>query len=197
MKCELKSPGFKCPAISVKYLQMIPTEVGFKSQNLEIGEGFLLLNQTRLPFDISMESLEPFFISFDGYNFSSAGLRFTFRRNSRSLLIGGYYVPTTIFVFLSLVSYSIDIDMVRSRTTDTQWNIFFIEIPNFCALADKLGRSILGHLGYFRTAPILVLWVPCPCFSLFNHYFYKKTKPLYPYLKYLFGIGILIWPAKN
>ena len=109
----LKSPGLKCPTISVKYLQMIPTEVGFKSQNLKIGQGFLLLNQTRLPFDISMESLEPFFISFDGYNFSSAGLRLSFRRNRFTLLIGGYYVPTTIFVLLSLVSYSID--MVRHK----------------------------------------------------------------------------------
>ena len=26
-----------------------------------------------------------------------------------------------------------------------------------------------------------------------NHFFYKKTKPLYPNLKYLYGIGILIW----
>ena len=27
---------------------------------------------------------------------------------------------------------------------------FFIEIPNFMAWADKLGRYILEHLGYFR-----------------------------------------------
>ena len=32
---------------------------------------------------------------------------------------------------------------------------------------------------------------------LFNHYFYKKTKPLYPTPKYLFGSGIWIWAAKN
>ena len=155
---------------------MIPTEVGFKSQNLKIGEGFLLLNQTRLPFDISMESLEPFFISFDGYNFSSAGLRFTFKRNSRSLLIGGYYVPTTIFVFLSLVSYSIDIDMVRSQTTDTHQKHFFIEIPNFCAMADKLDRSILGYLGYFRTNYQHPFW----SMFFFNHpLFLQNTKPIY------------------
>ena len=93
-------PGFKCPAISVKYLQMIPTEVGFKSQNLKIGEGFLLLNQTRLPFDISMESLEPFFISFDGYNFSSAGLRFTFRCSTCPLVFGSWELSHVIFLML-------------------------------------------------------------------------------------------------
>ena len=25
--------------------------------------------------------------------------------------------------------------------------------------------------------------VPCPCFPLFNHYFYEKTKPLYSHPK--------------
>jgi hypothetical protein len=85
---------------------MIPTEVGFKSQNLKIGEGFLLLNQTRLPFDISMESLEPFFISFDGYNFSSAGLRLSFIRNRFYILIGGYIMCQQQFLYsyhLSLI----------------------------------------------------------------------------------------------
>ena len=27
--------------------------------------------------------------------------------------------------------------------------------------------------------------------------FLQKTKPFHPYAKYLFGIGIWIWPAKN
>ena len=40
-------------------------------------------------------------------------------------------------------------------------------------------------------------WVPCPCFPLINHYYYKKSKTLYPNPKYLFGIGIWIWATKN
>ena len=54
---------------------------------------------------------------------------------------------------------------------------FFILIPNFWAWADILGWNFLRHMGNFRLdygAPILVLWVSCPCFSVFNHYFYKK-----------------------
>ena len=46
---------------------------------------------------------------------------------------------------------------------------------------------------YFGT----VVWVPCPCFPLFNRYFYKKTKPLYPTSKYLFGNGIWLWATNN
>ena len=64
--------------------------------------------------------------------------------------------------------------------------------------ADKFW-VICGIFGRFKyqPAPILILWVPCVCFPLINHYFYKKTKPLYPDPSYLFGIGIWIWAAKN
>ena len=60
--------------------------------------------------------------------------------------------------------------------TDSQWSLFF---PNFKLLG--LGRLFgLVHFGAFGvfsadlSAPILVLWVPCPCYLLMNHYFYKK-----------------------
>ena len=34
-------------------------------------------------------------------------------------------------------------------------------------------------------------------FSIIRPLFPQKTKPLYPHPKNLFGIGILIWAAKN
>ena len=46
--------------------------------------------------------------------------------------------------------------------------VFFFGNPNFRAWADKLGRTFLGHLGYFR--PIYRHRI----FPLINHYFYKK-----------------------
>ena len=49
---------------------------------------------------------------------------------------------------------------------------FFSKILNFWDWADILGWNFLRHLGYFW--PILVLWVPCPCFPLFNYYFYEN-----------------------
>ena len=70
---------------------------------------------------------------------------------------------------------------------------FFIEIPNFLGLGRQFGRINFGATGVFSanlSAPIYVLWVPCPYFSLINQYFYKETpKPFYPNPKYLFGIG--------
>ena len=69
---------------------------------------------------------------------------------------------------------------------------FSIKIPNFWAWADNLGSLVFGHSRPIHLL-ILVQWVLCPCLPLINHYFYKKS--LYP--KYLFGIRIWIWAAKN
>jgi hypothetical protein len=78
---------------------------------------------------------------------------------------------------------------------------FFIEIQNFWALADKLGRLILEHLGYFWPNYQYPFWYGE---SLVHVLYYstiistkKLPKPLDPYPKYLFGIGICIWAAKN
>ena len=75
---------------------------------------------------------------------------------------------------------------------------FFIEIQNFWAWADKLGR--LGRLGYFQPN-----YQHPFCYSEFLVHVFncsiiiskKKPEPLYPHPKYLFGIGIYIWAANN
>ena len=70
---------------------------------------------------------------------------------------------------------------------------FFSKILNSCTWADILGWNFLRHLGNFRPDYQHPFWYcdvsPCPCFPLFNHYFYRRTP------KYLFGSGILIWAA--
>ena len=50
----------------------------------------------------------------------------------------------------------------------------------FWGIRGIFGRTISTHFGAVS---------PCPCFPLFNHYFYRRTP------KYLFGSGILIWAA--
>ena len=50
----------------------------------------------------------------------------------------------------------------------------------------------MGHLAYFCLIyqhPFLVLWVPCPCFPIINHYFYKKLS-LYIHIPNIYlGLG--------
>ena len=67
---------------------------------------------------------------------------------------------------------------------------FFIEIPNFWAWADKLGREILGYLGIFgQTISTHFGTVsPLSMFSIIQPLFLQKTKALYPHPIYLFGI---------
>ena len=96
----------------IEDLQMNSSIVGFKEKNKKREQGLLNLPQSRLPFDISLESLEPVMITLDGTDLSTAGMRLHFVRNDFGQIFGGYYVPTTIFVLLSLMSYSIDIDVV-------------------------------------------------------------------------------------
>ena len=59
------------------------------------------------------------------------------------------------------------------RTTDTRPMKPFLLKSGFFVM----GQTNSGAFGVFLaklSAPILVQWVPCPIFPLFNHYFYKN-----------------------
>ena len=73
---------------------------------------------------------------------------------------------------------------------------FFHWNPELLGLSRQIGQinKFWGIWSIFGKTT--VHWVPCPCFPLFKHCFWF-TKPLYTHPKYLFGIGIWIWAAKN
>ena len=63
-----------------------------------------------------------------------------------------------------------------ARTTDAQWSLFSLKSQTV-GLEQQIGQINFGAFGVFLaklSASILVLWVPCLCFPLINHYFYKK-----------------------
>ena len=76
-------------------------------------ENLQKVQQSRLPFKITMESLEEFPIFEDGYNYSFTGIKLVFRRNNLSLLTGGFYFPTLVFSLLSLLSFAIKPEVVN------------------------------------------------------------------------------------
>ena len=78
------------------------------------------------------------------------------------------------------------------RTTDAQWSLFhwYSELLGLGRQVGQINSGAFGVLSAKLSAPILVQWVTCPCFPLFNHYFYKK-------LSLYIHIGIWIWSAKN
>ena len=65
-----------------------------------------------MPFDITAQSIFPYSVERTGYNYSTAGVRFHFRRNSISLVASSFYGPTAIFSAMSILSYCIDLDKV-------------------------------------------------------------------------------------
>ena len=68
---------------------------------------------------------------------------------------------------------------------------FFHWNTEFLGLGGQIWQINSGAFGIFSAKLLsasILLRVPCPCF--FQPLFLQKTKPLYPRLKYLFGIGI-------
>ena len=95
-----------------KYLLLNSTKLDYKHKIIKAGQGQLSLDESRLPFNISIEILQSFNKSLHRDMYSYTGMKIYLRRNNIGQLIGSLYVPTFIFSMLSLVSYSIDIDMV-------------------------------------------------------------------------------------
>lgn len=95
---------------------LLPTLIKMKDgKETQFGKDSLSLSNTRLSFNIKLNGIEPFSIFSSGFNYSHAGMRIDFTRNSLSLLIGSFYGPTAIFAILSLISYSIGSEVVPGR----------------------------------------------------------------------------------
>ena len=86
----------------------------------------------------------------------------------------------------------------KARTMDTQRDFFWKSqtfglgqtnwAKKFGGIWGIFSRIISTHFGTVS---------PLSMFSTNQPLFLQKTKPLYPNPKYLFGIGIWIWAAKN
>ena len=85
----------------------------------------------------------------------------------------GYFTLTTIFYEESAqIGFSGLLRRVHGLRTPNE--AFFHWNPEL--LGRQIGQINSGAFGVFLaelSAPILVQWVPFPCFPLFNHYFYK------------------------
>ena len=79
------------------------------------GEGPIIFDHNRLPFNVSLEANDEYKFFQAGYHYSFVGMRITLTRNNLGLLIGGYFGPTIIFSLLSLVSFTINPDIVSLK----------------------------------------------------------------------------------
>ena len=90
------------------------TRIKYNDKRIQEGEGSLTLEESHLPFDITVKSLKEFDVELAGFHYSFTGMRIYIKRNDFDELFGAYYGPTLIFSLLSLVSYAINIDSVSN-----------------------------------------------------------------------------------
>ena len=97
--------------------RLLPLTISYGDISTSLGQNSIEIVSTDFPepFNINLSSNEPFETLDNGWSYSSTGMHMEFYRNSIGSLIGGYYVPTATFSIFSLVSYSIDLDIVPGR----------------------------------------------------------------------------------
>ena len=74
---------------------------------------------------------------------------------------------------------------------------FFHRNPKLFGLSRQFGQINFVVFGVFSanlSAPILILRVPCPCFPLFNNYFYKKLSLYIQIPNIYLGLGFEFGP---
>ena len=97
--------------------RLLPLIISYGDVSTSLGQNSIEIVSTNSPepFNINLSSIEPFIIRDNGWDYSFTGMRMELYRNTIGSLIGGYYVPTATFSIFSLVSYSIDLDVVPGR----------------------------------------------------------------------------------
>ena len=100
-----------------------------------------------------------------------------------------------MYIYLSIIQKLVQ---SKARTTDTQTKLFF-KNSKLLGFGRQIGLIFFEAFKVFSaklSAPILVLWVPCPFFPLFNHYFYKKLS-LYSHIPNVYlGLGFQFGPQR-
>ena len=96
--------------VQMKLKQYIKAMRSVKQWNVHLI--FQTVQQSRLPFEITLVSLREVPTLEEGLNFSYAGIKMIFKRNNVGLLASGFYFPTLVFSLLSLLSFAIKPEVV-------------------------------------------------------------------------------------
>ena len=162
---------------SASFSSLMPTVViNLDGKTTQFGKSPLQFLSSRLPFDMKLSGLEPFAITHSGKNYSHAGMRVDFTRNKLSQLIGGFYGPTALLGVLSLISYSINPEVVPGRLgLLVTLNLITSNIYNFVKAPEDRGFSYLeGWMIGIQALILLGIFEYGAALSLMR--FYKTTK---------------------
>ena len=76
---------------------------------------------------------------------------------------------------------------------------FFYQNPKLSGLGRQFGKIDFWAFGVFSSnlsAPILVVWIPCHCFPLINHYLHKKLSLYIQIPSTYLGLGFEFGPQR-
>ena len=136
-------------------------------KNVTVDDEPLSIPSQRLPYTLYVESLETSTTFSMIYTRAATGVRFHFSRNTIGLLLGGYYIPTGVFAFLSLVSFIIKPEVVPGRM-GLLVTLFLISTNVYGKVSAPQGRGFtlieLWMLG--TNFPILAAIVEYACLLL-------------------------------
>ena len=115
---EFSSFPFETHTCNLTYRisQVRVSKTSLKIPKLHIGYGNemdIAEVKSNLPFEIWVKKLDPFVVSDDGYEYSSTGIVFEFKRNNLGSLISRFFGPMAVFAMLSILSYNINVEVVR------------------------------------------------------------------------------------
>ena len=110
-KCNI---NFGSLGVSIKYIRLSPTKIIYSGNSTKFGGKMMKISSTRIPFDMKVESTEPFNILDAGYNYSHAGFKLYFYRNEIGGLLSGFYLPTGLLAIMSMISFGINPEVVKA-----------------------------------------------------------------------------------
>ena len=96
-------------------MRLLPTEIIYSGAETKFGGEPLEVSSTRIPFEMKVESTQPFNVLDVGYNYSHAGFRIYFKRSKIVGIFSAFYGPTGLFGFLSMISFGINPDVVSEN----------------------------------------------------------------------------------
>ena len=108
-QCEL---FFYAPDFDPHSLEFSTAEL---AKDEETAENPDVITYHALPFRITTESIYPFQFTISGYNYSNSGILLNFKRNNFGALLSGYFVPTGLYSFASVLSFAIAKEQVPGR----------------------------------------------------------------------------------
>ena len=87
-------------------------------------------------------------------------------------------------------------DHTWNHGLQTSNEAFFNLNPKLLCLGRQFGQIYFGAFSTNLSAPILVLWVPCPYFSLINHWFCKKISLYIQIPNIYLELRFEFWPQR-